>query len=384
MGDNTHIQWTNATWNPLAGCSKVSAGCKNCYAIRDAHRLSGNPNEKIAFKYRGTTTVEGDNWTGMINLAEDVLDQPLRWKRPRMIFVNSMSDLFHESVPDEWIDKIFAVMALSPRHTFQILTKRAERMRDYLNYYNGGRDHNRADYIADQGAIILGRPNAKGGERYGLGMSPGWPLSNVWPGVSVEDQKTADERIPLLLQTPAAVRWISAEPLLGEIDARLWLKLSRFREDIERLTAQAGGNENIPKHLQWNGEEPTCLHWVVVGGESGSGARPMHPDWARSLRDQCLAAGVPYFFKQWGAFKPLGAVCDNEDDFDQEAFMAASETSTVAICHDGQVRWPHDDDPIHEGDRAYAMDRVGKKAAGRVLDGRTWDEFPKEVRLETM
>jgi protein gp37 len=174
MADKTGIQWTEATWNPLAGCSVVSPGCTNCYAMREAGgRL------KSSAKFAGLTepSKAGPVWTGEVRLWERVLDQPVRWTKPRRIFVNSMSDLFHESVPDEWIDRVFAVMALCPQHTFQVLTKRADRMRDYCSSpYNG------------------------------VALSFKWPLPNVWLGVSVEDQARADGRIPRLLDTPAAVR----------------------------------------------------------------------------------------------------------------------------------------------------------------------------------
>jgi protein gp37 len=193
---------------------------------------------------------------------EDRLDQPLRWTKPRKVFVNSMSDLFHEDVPDAFIDRVFAVMALAPQHTFQILTKRAERMREYMS----GRRTRRGDRAV--------RPHERRAPRIAKG-SYSWPLPNVWLGVSVENQHFADERIPLLLQTPAAVRFISAEPLLGPVDLAHWL-------------------DDIPSGSR-------RLDWVIVGGESGPGARPFDLAWARSIVQQCQAAGVPVFVKQLGA-----------------------------------------------------------------------------------
>lgn len=245
----TKIQWTNESWNPFAGCSKISAGCKNCYAIRDAVRLSGNDNPKIAKKYAGT--VSANNWTGKINLAsEDTLLKPLRWTRPRMIFVNSMSDLFHDNVPEKWIDKVFEVMYEAKKHTFQILTKRPERMLDYIS---------KSAYLSNN------------------------PLPNVWLGVSVEDQKAADERIPLLLQTPAAIRWISAEPLLEKVELEQHLQCESC----------------IHRSVHWCVD--SVIDWVVVGGESGDKARVCNVDWIRSIVQQCQSAQVAVFVKQLGA-----------------------------------------------------------------------------------
>lgn len=261
MGDNSVIEWTDATWNPVTGCTKVSQGCKHCYAERDWSRLAHLP----AYQGRAFTDVA---------CHTERLDQPLRWKRPRRIFVNSMSDLFHEAVPDDFLDKVFAVMALSPQHTFQVLTKRPERMRDYCKTLG---QHNGTDRVS----IAAQQISSKAWFLWRMG-DVGWCLPNVWLGVSVEDQEAADQRIPLLLQTPAAVRWVSAEPLLGPVDVQA---------AINRMPWRIGGGD-------------AGLHWVVVGGESGPKARPMHPDWARSLRDQCAAAGVQYLFKQWGEWAP--------------------------------------------------------------------------------
>ncbi len=282
MADKTHIEWTDATWNPITGCSVVSPGCTNCYAMKLAGtRLRDHPSRC------GLTqdSKAGPVWNGQVRLNEQWLDQPLRWKKPRMVFVCAHGDLFHESVPDEWIDKVFAIMALSPQHTFQVLTKRPERMRDYVikNLSNG-----------------CGLDRQLGGEMKSM-LDSHWPklreivkkhnlprpvfalpLPNVWLGVSVEDQKRANERIPLLLDTPAAVRFISAEPLLGPITVF---------------------SMNGPIDIYRGMESP--LDWVIVGGESGPGARPMHPGWARSLRDQCAEADVAFFFKQWGNWRPV-------------------------------------------------------------------------------
>ena len=204
MADNSKIEWTEATWNPITGCSVVSSGCRHCYAMKLAGtRLQHHPS-------RAGLTVDtsaGPVWNGQVRFNEQWIQQPLQWRRPRKIFVCAHGDLFHENVPDEWIDRVFAVMALAPHHTFQVLTKRAARMQTYLQA------RGLPSRLDQQARSICG-------DR-GLPKAPGYPLPNVWLGVSVEDQYAADERIPLLLQTPAAVRWISAEPLLGPVDLRL-------------------------------------------------------------------------------------------------------------------------------------------------------------------
>lgn len=386
---STKIEWTKTenedgsetkgeTWNPIAGCDKISAGCANCYAIKDAHRLAGNPNPKIAAKYEGTTKIENGkmNWTGRINFAsDDVLLQPMRWTRPRKIFVNSMSDLFHESVPDEQIDKIFAVMAMSPHHTFQILTKRPERMRNYLSdEFLRVRIWLASNELSDpykDNAVLkkLRKTNGKGL----------FPLPNVHLGVSVENQKAADERIPLLLETPAAVRWLSCEPLLKEIKISRWLKIAwqcsgcrgyfsggwkMTCPDCERKEYWCGSHQfngrNVKSHPNFPAQEGIGIDWVVVGGESGANARPIHPDWVRSLRDQCVSAGTPFFFKQWGSWFPM---CEKPVEGTEWSIGKAEALSHIHLWDDagGNVSL-----------------NIGKKNAGRFLDGRTWDEFPKE------
>jgi protein gp37 len=294
VSDKTGIEWTDATWNPVTGCTKVSAGCDHCYAETIAHRFDGTKAYPNGFD---------------VTLRPERLDQPLRWRRPRRIFVNSMADLFHDDVADYQIARIFSVMARAPRHTFQILTKRHARMRSLVGgdlYDLMVRD------LADEDDDVMQKFR--------------WPLPNVWLGVSVENQKWADVRIPKLLDTPAAVRFLSCEPLLGPID----LSYSSF----------IGGD--------WL----KGIGWVIVGGESGPGARPMHPDWARSLRDQCVAADVPFLFKQWGESRPL------------QAGDHIPDRRVISVAREADGTWP-----------SFQM-RVGKKAAGRELDGRTWDEYP--------
>ena len=280
MGDKSAIEWTDATWNPIRGCSRVSEGCRNCYAERVAARFSrrGQAYEGLA----RSGQVARSAWTGAVRFIEDALMLPLRWKAPRRVFVNSMSDLFHEKVEDEWIDRIFAVMALTQRHTYQILTKRPERMRAYLT------DAKHQQRVVNQMDRLLG-PAGLVGENGTDNGSSAYPLVNVWCGTSVEDQATAEERIPVLLQTPAAVRWASYEPALGPVD---------FNRITTEQLAVAWIDALAPHRLC--GNEMTRLDWIVVGGESGPGARPFDLAWARSTIMQCRAAGVPVFVKQLG------------------------------------------------------------------------------------
>jgi protein gp37 len=294
VGDKSAIEWTDATWNPIRGCSRVSEGCRNCYAERVAARFA-RPGQAYAGLARWTPWKDGERdarWTGEVRLVEAALDLPLRWKRPRRIFVNSMSDLFHEKVPDEWIDRIFAVMALSREHTFQVLTKRPERMRAYLEQVSDERDMQRWARWAD----IAKSPCAAG-----VFDELDWPLPNVWLGVSVEDQPTADERIPLLLLAPAAVRWVSYEPALGPVDfTRVpWGWKYPLGSERERVYADAL-TDRLWLYDEGDVEQPR-LDWLVVGGESGPGARPFDLAWARSAIAQCRAAGVPVFVKQLGS-----------------------------------------------------------------------------------
>lgn len=284
MSLHTNIEWTDASWNPVTGCTKVSPGCRNCYAERDWVRLASNENAKAYY---------GRKFTDVMCHPER-LDQPLRWQKQRMVFVNSMSDLFHEKVPFEFLDEVFSTMALSRQHVFQVLTKRPERM---LDYFRSGRVAGVREGFVD----------------WGWGETR-WPLPNVWLGVSVEDRQYGVPRIELLRQAPAAMRFLSVEPLLDDV-----------------------------------GSLDLCgIGFLIADGESGVRARPMSADWMRSVRDQCIAQGVPFFFKQWGEWAPAPG---NE-------------------IGDKPVRiWPDGDSSI----------RSGRRAAGRALDGREWSQFPKNM-----
>ena len=330
MSDRSKIEWTDASWNPLRAknpdtgklghhCVKISPACAHCYAASMNKRL-------------GTGLDYSSNSRAETFLDAKVLDKPLHWKRPRRIFVCSMTDLFGEWVESGDIANVFATMYECQWHTFQVLTKRAERLNLLANprmtYAIAcfvwerlkQRDPHKATYLT-LGDI----------ERDILAM---WPLPNVQIGVTVENQQYADERIPWLLKCPAAVRFVSFEPLLGLIDATKWLYSDYDRAAMdEQLLTPLGGFTH------------SKIGWAIVGGESGPQARPMQPDWARSLRDQCEDPGVPFFFKQWGEWLPAG--------------------QDGARIGDDQILNCSDD-----------AERVGKKKAGRLLDGREWNEFP--------
>lgn len=284
----TKIEWTDVTWNPTRGCSLASPGCAGCYAMAFAHRFHG-PGQPYEGLTRLRTNGKGPVWTGEVRLIEDAILEPLHWKKPRRIFVNSMSDLFHESLADADIDRVFAVMAATPRHTFQVLTKRADEM---LSWSKGAEKRVRlaCEKLAD---AMHCRTD---------GFTLTWPLPNVWLGVSVEDQEHAQRRIPDLLATPAAVRFVSAEPLLESLDLRPWLGPDRCQECN-------GMGENAA-----NGCCPACegtgnyqgpgasrgIDWLIVGGESGRKARPFEIGWALSLRAQSRASSTAFFMKQLG------------------------------------------------------------------------------------
>lgn len=352
----TGISWTDETWNPIRGCSRVSEGCRNCYAEGVAARFSGpgQPYEGLAIMGQS-----GPRWTGKVRLIEKQLNLPVRWMKPRRVFVNSMSDLFHESLAFEEIDRIFDAMALCRQHTFQVLTKRAGRMLEWSKTLRQRRP------IPGKGVCTGGSPFCQGEacpnheSDVGWCSSP-WPLPNVWLGVSAERQKEADERIPLLLQTPAALHWISAEPLLRPLDLG------------PSLCPVGAPGHCVDIDGQWWHAPGTCQHcrpglgWVVVGGESGPGARPMHPDWARSLRNQCAVAGVPYHFKQWGEWAPVGRF----QDLRMSDEWCDGEAPVCPLI--GDIRGY--EALIDSG--TWLMQRIGKRAAGCSLDGREWHEFP--------
>lgn len=366
MASRTKIEWVRnpdgtpgETWNPVTGCAKVSPGCDNCYAETIATRFAGSAGFPDGFA---------------VTLRPELLGKPLTWRKPKTVFVNSMSDLWHDEVPDAFIAAVWATMfwtsiegrppagygryyagrGIRATHTYLVLTKRHGRMRSWVRRW-GDRDERMA----------MLREAAERGWADKEDLQHAWlmpaVLPNVWLGLSVEDQKRADLRTPVLLDTPAAVRWLSCEPLLGQIS--LWPRYIHDPYDpdgectacgIEWLSSDAGHpvldehNEDTGKWCDGPIKPYAELHWVVVGGESGPRARPAHPDWLRSLRDQCQVADVPFFLKQHGEFvSPI--------DFDD----SAPWNGRLHQFEDGVIVW-----------------RVGKKAAGRTLDGRLWDQYP--------
>lgn len=335
----SHIEWTDETWNPVTGCTRVSDGCTNCYIER-------TPPFRMAHRTFGSHDIGAT--TGVKRYSER-LHLPLRWRKPRRIFVNSLSDLFHEDIPDAFIAEVFGVMAAAPHHTFQVLTKRHARMRSLLS-------STEFDLAV---AEAWSRRSTTAGSLDGGDSTPPYPLPNVWLGVSVENQQWAGTRIPALLETPAAVRWISAEPLLGPVD----LRNLRVRDDA-LIDCLGGDVKSAYDGVVYSGT-PSVLDWVVAGGESGPGARPMHPGWVHFLRDQCQAAGVPYLFKQWGEWRPQP--------------LYSTDDRHHVVMPDGRDRGtPWSGWGIDQPD-AEVMERVGKKRAGRELGGRTWDEYPQAV-----
>lgn len=323
MADKSAIEWTDATWNPIVGCSLVSPGCTNCYAMRMAARLEAMGQAA----YAGTTkpSAAGPVWTGKVSLHRPALFKPLDWKKPRSIFVNSMSDLFHPALRVEDMLDVFTVMAIADQHDFQILTKRGDRMLEFLE---------QSDLLED---IYANWSTFSGAPR----EVEAWPLRNVLIGVSVEDQRRADERRRDLRRL-AERGWrtfVSYEPALGPVD--------------------------------WTGWE--FLSGLISGGESGPGARPTHPDWHRAARDFCAAHGIPYFFKQWGAWE-VAVDRDNEDPDWRADYACKFDDSKpdIAWLNLAGGRGFH-------GERFHVMRRVGKARAGRLLDGREHNDLPRRT-----
>lgn len=319
----TKIEWADVTWNPIVGCNKVSAGCTNCYAATQAKRLAGMGQDK----YQGLTDKRG-NWTGAIHTDPQALTAPLQWQKPRRVFVNSMGDFFHPKAPRNFQQQCWEIMRRTPKHTYMILTKY---------------DKNMAEFIASQGPDYEAIPS-------------------IWLGVSIESGRQA-QRAVTLLETKAAIRFVSCEPLIGPLLLQcIPVDDSHY---VNAFYGTAWDDENGELCTGPSGEVPMerGLDWVIAGGESGPNARPCHPAWATDLQEQCRLAKVPFFWKQWGEWVP----CD----------QAVGEGRTVTINFPGQTWDPREGRPA---DALEAIDqgmiRVGKRRAGRVLKGRTWDEFP--------
>lgn len=398
MAEHSSIEWTRgadgsagATWTPIRArwiaptddgggvervgwhCEHVSEGCRNCYAESINRRLGTQLDFKPGNLFR-QDRVGYTNGEAEVFLDEKMLLLPLKWRRPRRIFVASMTDLFADFVPDAMIDRVFAVMALARQHTFQCLTKRPAKMRAYITAPDVEDRVNAA-----MNDIAPAHWCTREVEDFG-----GWPLRNVWLGTSCENQATAAARVPELLATPAAVRFVSAEPLLGPIDFRiLRFETGDDLPETMRVNCEHGSVDALRGVSTWpashyqsptivrrsqvlHGEffqsdgESRRLDWIIVGGESGRGARPLHPAWARSIRNQCAAANVAFFFKQWGEMRPY------DDDRADCAWFDPNGS-----FYQGPTSWP-----LTLKERRVAMVRVGKKAAGRLLDGVTHDAMP--------
>jgi protein gp37 len=376
----TSIEWTDATWNPIRArrkdnakigwhCEKVSAGCANCYSETFNHRRLPNGGTGLPYQQRSRELVE-------TYVDDEVLTLPLRWRKPRKVFVCSMTDLFGEWVTDEQIDRVFAVMAVARWHTFQVLTKRAARMRAYFQ----------AGALERIASTPVGWiPKWMRSQRLEFAECvAGGALANVWLGVSVEDQKAADERIPELLATPAAVRFLSVEPLLGPVrilghlmdgPGPGYCRRCKVGHGFTRCPNYGGINSTLAPG-EWGPSHPGCdrfvrenfsIHWVIVGGESGPGARPMHPKWARSIRAQCAAARVPFFFKQEGAW---------------------TERRPRGYCRLSRNRWSHESVALFEDGATYKAnepDSYGTRGMVHLFrHGRTNadpSEWPEDLRV---
>ena len=356
MADNTRIEYADATWNPVTGCFPASPGCAHCYAMRLAGgRLKHHPSRD------GLTrpSKSGPVWTGEVRFSESWLTQPIRWRRPRRIFVCAHGDLFADKVPDEWIDRVFAVIALAPKHTFLLLTKRPERMRQYLTSERVYAGILRA---ADQ--LRQWRPELRATPISHPCGGVWW--SQLWLGASIEDQRRADQRRDHLhaLSMTGWQTWASYEPALGPVD--------------------------------WQGWE--FLSWLVSGGESGRGARASHPEWHRAARDFCHTHGIPHCFKSWGDWLPISALSEEEldalyrsnriakDGEDQEyldeTFGRRCIVPRLCLSADGNHLPADSPDAWHAGTAPMLAFRVGKQRAGRLLDGRTHDALPEPRRLQ--
>jgi len=314
MGSRTKIEWCDATWNPVRGCTRVSQGCENCYAERIAARFSA---EGLPYHGLAEMTQLGPRWTGKVELVREELDRPLHWRKPRRILVCSMGDLFHEGVTSQHIERVIETFDRAPQHTYLVLTKRPKRM---LEVY-----------------------------RHCL-----WP-PNAWVGVSVEDQKTATERLWALAEMSIPrVRFVSYEPALGP------LNLASIVVNKSWAGGEAAGGQDYSTILSY-------VDWVIAGGETGPGARPAHPEWFRRVRDACKSIGVPFFFKQWGEFTPYLSVAQRNGGC----------RTRLRVPLSGWKYGGHGRDE----DGTVTMYRIGRIAAGRLLDGQEWNELPQGGNL---
>lgn len=325
------IGWLNMpgykpeTWNPIVGCSKVSPGCQNCYALTMAKRLAGMERATGRINYRATLMPDKNNiqteWNGHTFLVNEAFSKPASWKSPRIVFVNSMGDIFHEGHLYEWIDAVFTVMSDYDQHIYILLTKRPEKM---LKFWQWKRDQHGVDWR---------------------------PKDNIWIGVTAENHEQANKRIPILLQIPAAKRFVSIEPMLGPVD------LTRLEEGISLTQDVLNGKAHSLGEVYSGG---TKLDWVICGGETGPKARPMNQNWAIELKNQCKEANVPFFFKQWGEWEPrnVGSFALQNDPRSEKYPLR---------------KVPYADNPFEFSN----VSKVGRKNAGNLLDGQQHQEWPE-------
>lgn len=364
----SNIEWTDKTWNPIIGCSPISPGCKECWAKKMAYRLMHMPyTDYYQFVLDDNGEEDPDlfrnipEWNGQTHFVKSALEKPLKRQKPTKYFVCSMGDLFHENVPFEWVDKVMAIIAQCEQHTFQILTKRPLRMKEY--------------FTSNWQCRILNHVKREEGQGFILKTVNGGKLPNLWLGVTTENQEQANKRIPYLLKTPAAVRFVSVEPLLGPIDFYDITLDSEFYHTLKGFGDISLGSRGYVIGLK--------LDWVICGGESGPKARPIHPNWVRSLRDQCKDAGVPFFFKQWGEWytawfdmptkKPVFKMFDSFLQWQQKHWVNKGD---ACISIDGT--WCRTGGDLKRAKYPVAiMQKVGKKKAGCLLDGKEYKEFPK-------
>lgn len=338
----TTIEWTQRpgtkgeTWNPTRGCSLTSPGCTNCYAMRQAHRFSGKGGP-----YHGLTKLRkkgGPVWTGKVRLEEDMLDAPLHWREPRTVFVNSMSDLFHERLTNEEIAAVFGVMAACPQHTFQILTKRATRMREWFKWHKA--TVSKKTYAWEPWRLCESEAMERVDNLPAIGCESRWPLDNVWLGVSVENQEYANERMPDLVKTPARVRFVSYEPALGPVDLSIWM--------YHGVVGARPGDDDYD-----------AIDQVIVGGESGPGARPFDVAWASSMIEQCRKAKKACFVKQMGKW-----TFGSAEGFEPMYWMRGTRDAWYTWC------------PPIIGEAAHKApsDAIGFSLGGKGGDPTEWPE----------
>lgn len=340
---STKIEWADKTVNVAWGCEKVSPGCEHCYAERISAVRASHPNPKIAAMYDGVVDAEG-HWSNRVNMLREL---PRLSGNGKRIFVGSMTDLFRAGITDDFLIRLWRWMEGYPQHTFQILTKRARRMNTFLS-----------EYFSD-------------------------PLPNVWLGVTVCNQAEADAKIPVLLSTPATVRFVSVEPMLGPVDLSPWDvcdECGHRRNEFDPYNDMGSPwvGDICYNHYCYHSCEGTfskhSLDWVICGGETGPGARPMHPDWVRGLRDQCQGAGVPFFFKSWGEWLPCSQ-CADDDPYIEHLSCSAPYTE---IGDDGITDTDTGEGVIcRNGVSTEQIFRVGKRRSGRLLDGVEHSAFPE-------